>query len=62
MDLNGDSVLDVVNGRYSPSAIYWFRGLGDGNGFAPREELLPGDKRWSMSIILCREGAANAVR
>ena len=49
MDLDGDGVLDVVNGRYTPSAVYWFRGLGDGKGFAPREELLAGDKRWSMS-------------
>lgn len=42
-------MLDIVNGRYSPPAIYWFRGLGEGKGFAAREELLPGEKGYSMS-------------
>ena len=49
MDLDGDGVLDIVNGRYSPAHVYWFRGLPDGQGYAARQLLLEAGEGSSMS-------------
>ena len=62
-DLDGDGNLDLVNGRYSPAIVYWFRGLGTGKDFGPRAVLFddseasgsgPGGK-YSMATANCAD-------
>ncbi|HEX5051312.1 MAG TPA: VCBS repeat-containing protein [Planctomycetota bacterium] len=49
-DLDGDGELDLVNGRYSPAIVYWFRGLGKGKGFGPRAVLFDDTKDGTYSM------------
>ena len=37
MDLNNDGIGDIASGSYSPGAVYWFEGTGD--GFKERREI-----------------------
>ena len=46
----------MISGRYSPGAVYWFRGKGDGT-FGARQELL-GGKKGDMTSAMA---TANAV-
>lgn len=37
LDLNGDGIMDLVSGEYSPGDVYWFQGTP--TGFLPRQVL-----------------------